>query len=412
MARWVLLVTAYQTLWLSAATLALLVGAAALLWRQRQKLLHARQSLQQSEARLALASEASGLGLWTWHVPADIIWLSPGFRAILGLDAETRFGYEAFFQLVHPEDRAAMRQGFAAVTAKQPTFEIEARFVGSDGSTRTLLSRGRGSFSRPDAPYFDRLVGASLDVSQQRHAETEHRRQRDELAHLSRVATLGELTGTLAHEINQPLAAILTNAQAGRLLVDHPMPDLPELRLILDEIIEDDLRATGIIRRIRTLLKKAPPEFRPVVVAELVHETLELLRPDFGKRGVTAHATCAPATPRIAADPVQIQQILINLLINAADALREQAPLDRIIAVRVRPGATGFVSIRVEDRGPGIPPERVSLLFKPFQSTKPDGLGIGLSLCRSIAEAHGGSLTLANRENGQGAVATLHLPIA
>ncbi len=405
-----LAVSPYLPILPTTAALTLLTGVAILLWRQSRKLKEIRQALQQSEARLALASEASGLGLWSWDVPRDTIWLSPGFHAILGLDADAHFGYETFFQLIHPEDRAAMRQGFGAVTAKNPCFEVEARFIGPNGLTRTLLSRGRGSFTRTDAPYFERLVGASFDVSQQRHAEAEHKRQRDELAHLSRVATLGELTGTIAHELNQPLAAILTNAQAGRLMLDQTPPDLAELCLILDEIVADDRRAVGIIRRMRSMLKKAPPEVSLIEIPALVNETLELLRPDFAQKGITAHATFPPAPPVVMADPVQIQQILLNLLLNAADAVREQAPVDRIIAVRVREKTPDQVSIRVEDRGTGIPAERIPLLFKPFQSTKPDGLGIGLSLCRSIAEAHNGNLTLANREKGRGAVAILTLP--
>jgi C4-dicarboxylate-specific signal transduction histidine kinase len=381
-----------------------------LLIYQRRRFQETQNALRKSESQLALACEAAGLGLWSWDVPADRIWLSPGFCTLLGMPADTRLGYEAFFALIHPEDRAAMRRAFAAVSSQNTKFNIEARFVGPGGLTRTLISRGIGSFTRPNAAYFERLIGASLDVSELRQVENEHRRQRDELAHLARVATLGELTGALAHEISQPLGGILLNAQTARLLLDQPPLDLDQLRTILDDIVQDDKRATEVIRRTRSLLKKSPPEVRSVVLGELVQETLEFLNPYLTRRSVTASASLGSNKISLLVDPVQIQQVLINLILNSAEALQNRPPSERLISIRARLQPDHQVALRIEDRGPGIPPERLALLFKPFQSTKPNGLGIGLSLCRSLIEAHGGNLTLENHKRGTGAVATITLP--
>lgn len=384
-----------------------------LLLRQRARLRRARRALEDSEARLHLAVESAGFGLWEWHVKADDIWLSHGFRTLLGLpDSAERMGREAFLDLVHVDDRATMRRAFASVTDKNPVLEVETRYQHADGTERILTSRGRGRFETATSPYFAVLIGASVDVTARRRIEAEQRRQRDELAHLARVATLGELTGTLAHEINQPLTAILSNTQAARRFLDQAQPDIAELRAILDDVVDDNRRAVEIIRKVRNLLKKAPPETREISLPPLVRDTVELLRADLARRGVSVQASFSHDLPHVQADPVQLQQILLNLLLNAADAMEQMPALERAAAVRVRRTPTGTVQITVEDRGPGIPPERLPLLFQPFNSTKPRGLGIGLSLCRTLAEAHQGRLTLANQANGRGAIATLELPAA
>lgn len=400
------------------AALALALGAAvALLLAARRRDGRARDAARERQDRLLRAAEAAGLGLWEWSVRPDGVWMCPGFLGLLGPGADAGAGADraGFLSLVHPDDRVALRRALAALTPASPRLAIELRVVAADGSERVLDCRGEARFERAGDALFSSLVGACLDVTGRRRDETARLLRRDELAHQGRVALLGELAASLAHEISQPLSAILANADAARLHLARPAPDLGEIRDALDDTAEAARRADGIVRRLRALLKKAPPEPRPVPPAALVDDTLALLRADFARRGVSAEAALPAGLPAVRADPVQAQQILLNLLVNAADALADVPALERVIVVRGETRATPAgerVRLLVEDRGPGLPPERLAKLFQPFESSKPHGLGVGLSLSRSLAEAQGGSLTLANRACGRGAVATLELPTA
>jgi C4-dicarboxylate-specific signal transduction histidine kinase len=230
------------------------------------------------------------------------------------------------------------------------------------------------------------------------------------VAHLSRVAMLGELSGALSHELNQPLTAILANARAAQRLMAHERPDLAEVREILGEIADADRRAGEVITRLRAFLQNGEMQLSPVDLNEVACEVLTLVYSDLILRRVTVDTTgLSPDLPGVFGDRVQIQQVLLNLLLNACDAIAPDG-LDRQVTLSTAAGADGTVELSLADRGTGIPPEKIQHIFEPFFTTKPDGLGLGLSICRSIVTAHEGRLWAENNVDG-GATFRLRLPV-
>jgi C4-dicarboxylate-specific signal transduction histidine kinase len=239
----------------------------------------------------------------------------------------------------------------------------------------------------------------TLDITTRKLAELKVEHQRHELTHLSRVAMVGELSGSMAHELNQPLMAILSNAQAAQMFIRRDPVDLVELGQILEDIVENDKHAGEIIRGLRKMLKKEHANNEVLLVNDLVRTVLRLMRNDLLNRHVTVESHLAPGTPALRGDRVQLQQVLVNLLLNACEAMASLPSADRRvrIGVEVR-GET--IEVKVTDRGPGIDQQLRDEIFMPFRSTKSDGLGLGLAVCKSIIDAHGG--TLAVDDNGRG----------
>ncbi|MBN8510171.1 MAG: histidine kinase, partial [Burkholderiales bacterium] len=254
----------------------------------------------------------------------------------------------------------------------------------------------------------DQVLVALTDISSRRRAERAAAQQRAELAHLSRVAMLGELSGSLAHEINQPLAAILGNAQAALRFLGRDPPALAQVAEALQAIVGNDRRAGQVIERLRALLRKEEAAREPVDLNQLVDDSLQLLRSDLENRGVHARAEPHPALPRVSGDRVQLQQVLLNLVLNGCDAMDGQ-PGPRRLELRTDLGTDGWVRVEVADRGPGIAPENAEKMFEPFFTTKAQGLGIGLALCRTIVQAHGGRIG-AGPNDGGGARLRVELP--
>ncbi|AKJ01239.1 phospho-acceptor domain-containing protein [Archangium gephyra] len=242
-------------------------------------------------------------------------------------------------------------------------------------------------------------------------AEIEVRRGLDQLAHVSRVAALGEMTSSLAHELNQPLAAILVNAQAVRRLLDATPMDLVEVREAIGDIISDDKRAGEVIRRMRTLLKKGQPQDDVLSLNDLVREVARLVANDMQLRGAELHMVLAPSRPAVRGDGIQLQQVMLNLLINALEATSGVPAGQRHIWVRTTSSSQEQVELSVQDSGAGIEPSHLPHVFEPFYSTKKEGLGMGLSISRSIVVAHGGQLW-AESPPGQGALLRCVLPVA
>ena len=234
------------------------------------------------------------------------------------------------------------------------------------------------------------LAGINRDITQQRQAEREIEQQREELAHLSRVSTLSELSGSLAHELNQPLAIILTNAQAAQRLLAQPSPDLAEARDILADIVSEDQRAGEVIRRLRALLKPGQTRLQPLSVNEIIEDVLRIARSDLIGHGITVRRRLAGSVPQVLGDRIQLQQVLLNLFLNASDAMATVPPAARFLTLATEHRA-GTVRISVSDTGCGLPPD-AERIFEPFYTTKKQGLGLGLPICRSIVTAHNGRL--------------------
>jgi signal transduction histidine kinase len=245
------------------------------------------------------------------------------------------------------------------------------------------------------------------DITARKQAELEVRERRSELAHLTRVATLGELSGALAHELSQPLTAILSNAQAAQRLLARDQPDLREIRGILGDIADDDRRAGEVIQRLRAMLRNDEPELVPLDLNEVVHEVLALERSDLISHRVVVLQELAADLPALRGDRVQLQQVLLNLILNACQAMAGRpAPERRIVIATARDG--DFAQLTISDRGTGIAADALEQVFEPFFTTKRQGLGLGLSICRSIVEDHGGKLWASNNE---GVGATFHLTL-
>ncbi|HEX6901359.1 MAG TPA: MASE1 domain-containing protein [Thermoanaerobaculia bacterium] len=259
------------------------------------------------------------------------------------------------------------------------------------------------------------LLAAALEErqsveKQRRRVEQEARAQRQELAHLTRVAMLGELSGALAHELNQPLTAILSNAQAGQRLLAREPVDLEEIREILRDIAADDRRAGEIIHRLRAMLKKGDAKPAPLDLNELARKTLGLAHSDLITRNVAVTLELSPGLPLVYGDSVQIQQVLLNLIFNACEAMSANQAGERCLVVMSAPAGKDGVRMSVADHGTGIPPEAIEKVFEPFFTTKEQGLGLGLPICRSLVEAHGGRLWASNNDGG-GATFHLTLPL-
>jgi len=252
------------------------------------------------------------------------------------------------------------------------------------------------------------ILVSVVDITERRRLERETTRQRDEVAHLSRVAMLGELSGSLAHELNQPLTAILSNAQAAQRFLAQDPPRLDKLGEILTDIVKNDRRAGGVIQRLRSMLRKEEAQRHPLDLNEVVEESLRLMRSDLLNRQVVASAVLEEELPAVSGDRNQLQQVLLNVVINACDAMDGQE-VDRQLLVHTQTTAQGNVEIRVADRGGGIPLADLERIFEPFVTTKVHGVGLGLAICRSIVEAHGGHLWATNNPD-RGATLHCELP--
>ena len=253
------------------------------------------------------------------------------------------------------------------------------------------------------------MLGAAIDVTERKQAELESQRDRVEIAHLSRVAMLGELSGSLAHELNQPLTAILSNAQAAQRFLADESPDLNEVRDILKDIVRDDQRAGEVIRRLRLLLKKGEMIHVPLDLNEVVQDVLRMIQNDLLTHSIEVRTVFALDLSTVKGDRVQLQQVLLNLMMNAIDAMATCPSAGRQLMVCTETMGQAGARVSVTDSGMGIPPDIVSRLFNPFTTTKPLGLGLGLKVCHTILTAHGGQIEGKNNPD-RGATFSFTLP--
>src|SRR5262249_36979369 len=259
-------------------------------------------------------------------------------------------------------------------------------------------------------------VAFVLDLTERKRAEAEARESdrrfsevQRALTHASRAATMGQLTASIAHEVKQPITATITNAWAALRWLDREPPDLGEVRQTLAHVIKAAVRASDVVERIRDLIKKAPPRKASLGINEAIREVIELTRAEAVKNDVSVQVQLADGLPRIEGDRVQLQQVILNLIVNGIEAMSRIDRETRELRISTETIAGGCVLVAVRDSGPGLAPGTLEQIFEPFQTTKPDGLGLGLSICRSIIEAHGGQLWASGNEP-RGALFQFTLP--
>jgi PAS domain S-box-containing protein len=309
---------------------------------------------------------------------------------------------------LHPEDVLRCTDTYSRAFDARSRFTMEYRLRRHDGEYRWIFETGVPRYA-PDGTFIG-YIGSAVDITERRRAELEIGQQRNELAHLSRVTMLGELSGSLAHELNQPLTAILSNAQAAQRLLARCEVDLDEVREILNDIVSDDKRAGEVIHGLRVLLKQGESRHQPLDLNDVVRDVIRLVRSDLLNHAVILTTELAPALPPVVGDRVQLQQVLLNLVVNGYEAMTEVVGTDRKLIVRTGLTDDGRVCVSVTDRGHGIPPEDLERVFEPFFTTKTQGLGLGLAVCRTIISAQGGRLWAANNNGAHGATIQFSLP--
>jgi PAS domain S-box-containing protein len=325
---------------------------------------------------------------------------------LMGLSAKDAAG-DGWTAVFHHQDRTEVVEKWRNAVAIGEPFEIEARERSANGEYRSMLVRA--------APFRDakgnivRWYGSSIDIEDLKRATDELQRTREELARVARLTTLGELTAAIAHEVNQPLTGLVSSGNAGlRWLADDP-PNLEAARRAVERMIRDGTRAAEVISRIRALVKKSPVRKDSLNVNDVVAEVLSLVQAESQRNRVTLRTNLTADLPLVLGDRIQLQQVILNLVVNANEAFRAVIDGPRELVISSIRGASNDVLVTVSDTGPGFDGAKLEKIFDPFYTTKPEGMGIGLAVSRSIVEAHGGKLW-ATANEPRGALFQLTLP--
>jgi PAS domain S-box-containing protein len=375
---------------------------------ERNRVTEEKIRLERLVAQLSLPLEKARVGIFDLDMRTGIVSCTPELEAIFGLEATGLKSYAEYRKHVHPDDvHDVLTRRDEAIEAHKP-YQLEYRIVRPDGQIRWVITVAGAVYDKvTNEPV--RLMGSCFDITDLKANEIEVERQRSELAHLMRVATLGGLSGGIAHELSQPLASILANAQAAELMLAKKDPDLAGVTEALKEIIQDDYRAGQLIRRLRQLLQKQEYHVVPIGLNELITSTLQLLHFELSNRKIKVDTELKSALPPISGDLVGLQQVLINLIMNAIEAMASFEPSRRTLSIVTDETKEGYVAVSIRDQGPGMSPNELKRIFAPFFTTKTGGLGLGLSICSTIVTLHHGQLTLRNAPEG-GMVATVLLP--
>lgn len=349
------------------------------------------KKLQQSEAYLSEAQRLSHTGSFGWRVSTgEVIWSEESFR-IFQYDRTTKPTVELILQRVHSEDAALVKQTIESAAQSGKDFDHEYRLVMADGSVKYVhvVAHALG-----DKSGIIEFVGAVMDVTERKRAEEALRQALADLAHVSRVTTMGELTASVAHEVNQPIGAAVTNANTCLRWLTRDQPDVEEARAAAMRIVTDGKRAAEIISRVRLLFQKGAPQRESVDVNDVIREMVVLLQGEATRYFISVRAELAADLPPIMGDRVQLQQVLMNLMANGIDAMKD-VDGRRELVVRSY-GAENQLQVSVSDTGVGLPPNQADQIFSAFFTTKLHGIGMGLRISRSIVESHGGRLWAAD----------------
>jgi len=365
--------------------------------------------LRRNESYLAQAQRLAHMGSWAWDATGrNAVYVSEEWCRIYGFDPKDGMPcWEQRLQRVHPEDRARFQLTIDRAVAEKSDYDVEFRILPPHAQGRYIHSVGHPILG--SSGELVQFVGVSMDVTESKRAEQEHERLRQELAnlaHLNRVSTIGELTASLAHEIKQPIGAAVTNADACVRLLDRDQSDVPEAREAALEMAKDARRAAEIIDRVRSLYQKGSSQLETIEVNEVIGGMVVMLQKEADRRSVRIRTDLAGELPKVMADRVQLQQVLMNLMINGIEAMLGTSGE---LTIKSKLADDGQLLISVTDTGVGLPTENADQVFNPFFTTKSQGTGLGLAITRSIVESHGGRIW-ATGNSGRGATFSFTLP--
>jgi PAS domain S-box-containing protein len=382
----------------------LLVEFSAARWR-------VERALQESDDRFRSMAGTVPQMLWFESVePRELLYVSPRYEQIWGRPIrDLERNPQAWMEAIHPEDRSRVSDAYERWLAGEGDgrFDATFRITRADGETRFIHSRGTLIRDAHGRPY--RASRASEDVTEARHAEEALARAEAELAHVTRVTTMGQLTASIAHEVNQPLGAMVANAAAAERWLAATPPETARAREALRGIVDDGQRAGAVIGRVRALMKREAPREEPVDINEAIREVLVLARQEQRRNDVVVEVLLGDALPHVHGDKVQLQQVLLNLTVNALEAMGGRAEAPRTLTVRSEKDGARGVLVTVSDTGVGLDPVGADRLFDPFYTTKVGGMGMGLAISRSIIESHGGRIW-AGPNSPRGAVFRFAIP--
>lgn len=369
----------------------------------------AQESLQRIQRTyLAEAQKLSATGSFGWNAATgDLHWSDETYR-IFDYDVETRPSLSKVLDRVHPDDRAFVGDLFmTAASDLRGAIDCECRLSMPDEAVKYVhIVAHRLSGGSPSSQY----IGAVMDVTSAKQAAQQVQQLHEDLAHLTRVASLGELTASIAHEVNQPLTAIGTNGEASLRWLDRDPPDLNEVVVCIERIIRDTRRASDVVQRIQSFIKKANPEKVVLNLNELIEEVISLLQRDISQHRIAMQLELSPSLEMVSGDRIQLQQVIINLMINSIQAMKEMSHEPRHLAIRTWQDEDGMIAFAIRDSGAGIAEEAANRLFKAFFTTKSNGMGMGLAICRSIIEGHDGKIWAQANPTERGAIFQFRLP--
>lgn len=350
------------------------------------------RELAERERHLRELTEAIPQQIWRANAAGEIEYLNRNLRGYLGEQASADVA-DLLERTVHPQDEPLVRAAWAQARQAGERFEVAARVRSAAGAYRWFLIRGNPQ--RSSRGEIALWYGTHIDIEEQRRAQQGLVSAQEERTRLEKNLTLAEMAASIAHELNQPLTAVVTHAYACREWLRNEQPNLERAKATAERIVEESTRASDVVRRVRALFRKESPSCLNVSLGAVLEEQARLLREEAIRRNATIRLEVAEGLPEIEADPVLLQQVVRNLALNGLEAMDETAEA-RVLTIGAKPGEPGEVRIWVEDRGPGVSGELQMRIFEPFFSTKTDGIGMGLAICRSIVEALGGRIAVEN----------------
>ncbi|MBV9431792.1 MAG: PAS domain S-box protein, partial [Hyphomicrobiales bacterium] len=372
----------------------------------------AEEALRRSEAYLAESQRLSHTGTTVFDKTGPVFWSEESYR-IWGFDPLRGIpSLPTILQRVHPDDRDRLVEEFGEALRQRRHYALEFRILLPDGTLKHIESVGHPLSSDRAKPV--EILGTHADVTERKRAQEQHERLRQleaDLAHVNRLSMMGELTASLAHEILHPIATARNNARAAIRFLDKSPPNMIEVRGALESIVRDADRGKDIVDRIRDHVKKAPPRNDRFDLNGAIGEVIEMVRAAIDKNHVSVRARLAPDSASISGDRVQLQQVVMNLVLNAVEAMGSVEEGARSLSVTTDQNGDGGILVAIRDSGPGIDQEHLQKIFERFYTTKDSGVGMGLAICRSIIEAHGGRLW-AEPNQPRGAVFQFTLPAA